>query len=53
MENKIIEYEKKIERKVSDLEKHNAGLGEVLINNVQFLTKFLDITVLSLFFGSQ
>ena len=47
MENKIIEYEKKIEileRKVSDLEKHNAGLREVLINNVQFSTKLSNIT---------
>ena len=47
MENQIIEYEKKIEileRKVSDLEKHNAGLREVLIKNVQFSTKLSNIT---------
>ena len=47
MKNKIIEYEKKIEileRKVSDLEKHNAGLREVLINKVQFSTKLSNIT---------
>ena len=55
MENKILEYEKKIERKVSDLEKHNAGLREVLINNVQFSTKLVDshneIFTASVFFG--
>ena len=53
MENKILEYEKKIERKVSDLEKHNAGLREVLINTVQFSTKFLVDShfTASVFFG--
>ena len=47
MDHKIIEYEKKIEfleRKVRDLENHNAGLREVLLKNVQFSTKLSNIT---------
>ena len=47
MENKITEYEKKIEfleKKVSDLEKYNASLKECLLKNVQFSTKLSNIT---------
>ena len=47
MENKIIEYEKKIEfleKKVSDLEKYNASLKECLLKNVQFSTRLSNIT---------
>ena len=47
MDQKIFEYEKKIEfleGKVIDLEKHNAGLREILIKNVQFSTKLSNIT---------
>ena len=46
MDQKIFEYEKKIEfleGKVIDLEKHNAGLREILIKNVQFSTKLSNI----------
>ena len=47
MENKIKEYEKTIEfleKKVSDLEKYNAGLRECLLKNVQFSTRLSNIT---------
>ena len=47
MENKIREYKNKIEfleRKVSDLEKLNAGLRECLLRNLQFSTKLSKIT---------
>ena len=47
MENKITEYEKKIEfleKKVSDLEKYNASLRECLLKNIQFSTKLSNIT---------
>jgi len=47
MENKISEYEKKIEfleKKVSDLEKYNASMRECLLKNVQFSTKLSNIT---------
>ena len=33
-----------LERKVRDLENHNAGLREVLLKNVQFSTKLSNIT---------
>ena len=47
MENKIFEYERKIEvleKNVSDLEKRNEGLREFLVKNVQFSTKLSNIT---------
>ena len=47
MENKIREYEQKIEKlekKVSDLENYNASLRECLLKNVQFSTKLSNIT---------
>ena len=47
MENKIFEYERKIEaleKKVADLEKRNESLREVLVKNVQFSTELSSIT---------
>ena len=47
MENKIKEYENRIEfleKKVSDLEKYNAGLREILLKNIEFSTKLSNIT---------
>ena len=47
MENKIREYEQKIEileKKVCDLEQRNAGLRQCLLTNVQFSTKLSNIT---------
>ena len=47
MENKIREYEQKIEaleKKIAELENRNAGLHKCLIENVQFSTKLSNIT---------
>ena len=47
MENKIVEYERKIdflEKKVSELENYNKNLRECLVQNVQFSTKLSNIT---------